>query len=1621
MQSFIHHSLLKVLLRAFLDGFGSRLKGAVIGLFILLAGTVSATHMSGGEIYWECIGTNQYRIRLVVYRDCAGIAVDPSYNLQLTSPCGTRTLNVTTPGGVEISQLCDLELPNSTCNGGTLPGIQQYIYTGTITLPPCDSWTISWTNIYRNNAIVNLTNPGTREMYITGVLNSAAAPCNDSPTFTNTAIPYVCLGYPVSYSYGAVDVEADSLSYSLIGARMLNGNPVPYAVPHTPTQPIPGITIDPVSGLVNFSLSVQGNWVVVVQVTQYDASGNVIGTIMRDMQFVAYPCSNIPPDAATGLVTNLSGAAVQTGPRSIQVCESGNFCFDMVISDVNLTNVLDAFSNVSMNLPGATFSFTGSNPITATVCWTATAGTSGFFPFIVNVDDGACPIPAFQTYVYSVQVLAGLHATIDATPETCEGFGDGTATATVTVGEAPFIYTWSNGATDPTITAAPGPYSVVISDANGCVSQPLNTTIGTGPLPPTANAGPDVVGCIGAFPVALTGSVSNAGGHVWSGGSGTFSGNGLSTGYTPTAAEIAAGSVTLTLTANGTGGCPPAQDQVVVQLPNSFANTTLTSTDATCSGSSTGTASVVPADPGFTYLWNDPATQTTATATGLAAGPYTVNLTDAFGCSTTLSTTVGSVDAISITDLSATDEPCLGGGGGTAVVSVAGGTAPYSYTWSTGATGTGIIASAGTYSVSITDANGCAPATGTVTINALGIPNVADAGPDLIGCAGTFPVALNGAVTNATGGTWSGGVGTFTGSGLAPGYTPTAAELAAGSVVLTLTTTGNSTCPPAQDQVTITFPNSFANTSITSVDAICFGTATGSATVTPADPGFTYLWNDPAAQTTATATALGAGTYTVTITDSFGCSTQLSTLIGPVAALSIADISSTNESCLGLEDGTATVSVSGGTAPYTYTWSNGANGPSIVAGSGDYSVSITDANGCAPATANITIGVTGLPNVADAGDDVVGCTNALPVVIQGSITNATGVTWSGGAGVVVGNGPGIAYQPTLAEIMAGGVTLVMTTTGNNTCPPDQDSVFIALSNSFLNSALSTSAPLCTGALDGTITYSPELPGLSYQWSDAAAQTTSIASGLAAGTYSITVTDALGCDTTLSATLIDPPALAISSITPTPVTCANGNDGSVQVDVNGGTPAYTITWNDGSNGPLLGNLPAGTYSATVVDANGCSTMAQATVLAPAPILLTAAGPDTVCVYAPITFNASAQGGTGQFVYTWVGLGSGPQLTAALSQSQTVTVNAMDSNGCLSAPVQLPVTVLDLSTASFVTYGDTTVCPGGSATYGAQFSGYPGSWSLAWTPGIHTGLGPFTAPITEDRVLSVTITDQCGNTLSRDISLQLDEAPTLSLPPVIAEGCAPLAVQLPNMQLPAGTQYLWQLGNGQTSTQAQPSLTYNAGNYAVGLSIVTPFGCAHTAPSSGQVIAHALPTASFSASTYQTDADNATIQFTDQSVGNGLGYDWLFGDGGTSSAQSPSHTYVEVGTFEVELTVVDQNGCSAQATAVITIDPVYDITVPTAFTPNTNGSGAGNWIPGDLSNDVFYPFVRFVDDFRMRIFNRWGELVFESDDIRIGWDGYYRGELSPQDVYVVQTWVKFIDGKQLTKLSDLTLFR
>ncbi len=1355
---------------------------AAILLTLLAMPAARATHISGGEIYWDCVGPNQYEITLVVYRDCAGINLNSNYNLPVWSPCDTLQVNVSTPGGTEISQLCDIELPNSTCNGGSLPGVEQYVYTGIITLPPCDFWTVAWWDNWRNNAIVNLQNPGSQDIYIEATLNNIVAPCESSPEFTNLAIPYVCMGYPISYSYGVYDAEGDSLAYSLIGARTTAGAPIPYVAPHTPTNPIPGLTLDPTTGQLNFTLTQAGDWVVVVQVDIFDAFGNHIGTVMRDMQFIAYPCSNQPPDPTTGTIANPTGTGTQTGPYELEVCESGQFCFDMVISDPNAGDDLTATSNVSSNLPGATFGFTGSNPITCTVCWNAGASTAGFYPFIVTVDDGACPIPAFQTYVYAITVIPGLFANVQATDETCAGNGDGSATVSVTTGSGPFGYLWNTGATGPAITAGAGSYSVVVTDANGCATAPLPATINADAQPNLANAGPDAVACLGDLPVTVTGSILNAAGGIWSGGAGSFGGSGLTVDYMPSAAELAAGGVDLILTTTGNAGCPPDADTVHIALSDGFPGGTINGIDASCNGAMDGSAAFAPTDPGYTYQWNDPATQTTSTATGLGAGTYTVQVTDALGCDTTLNVTIGQPSAITITGVQTTDE-----------------------------------------------------------------------------------------------------------------------------------------------------------------------------------------------------------------------------------------------SCVGMDDGSVSVTVTGGTMPYSYTWSTGDTTATITVGAGTYGVTVTDANGCAPDNATAVVYVVSQPNAADAGPDLMACMDALPVDLQGTVVNAGGGAWSGGNGSFIGSGLTVQYQPSASEIASGGVDLVLATTGNGSCPGDADTVHVTLSNSFLAASISGTDVLCAGDTTGTATFLPNAPGLSYAWNDPAAQTGNTATGLDAGIYSITVTDPLGCDTTMTITINEPPPLAITLITSTDVTCNGGSDGSATAIAGGGAPGYSYQWTGGQSGSTASNLAAGLFTVVVTDANGCTAQANAFVNAPPPVTLAAQVPDTVCVNAPVQLTAQAGGGTAPYAVAWSGIGMGDTLGTTFSSSQTVNVSVIDGAGCAGPTITFNVTVLDLFAATLSAYGDTVVCPGGSATVGAALTGYPAPVTIAWPELFATGAGPFTVPVSGDQTLNVSASDACGNTISDVVVIELDVPPTFTLPSLIAEGCEPLTVQMPDVGITTPVTYLWDFGDGSTSAASMPTHTYDAGTYSVSLTITTAFGCTSTGPTTGEVIVYPNPVAAFTADPWTTDADNSEINFTDQSLGGINVFDWDFGDGGVSSDQNPSHDYPGVGAFQVTLWVQDLNGCTDQITQLIQIDPVYDVVIPNAFTPDPNGGGGGTYDPLSLANDVFYPFIRFVDDFKMRIYDRWGELVFESNDLKVGWDGYYRGEMSQQDVYAYQIWVRFVDGREVQKLGDITLFR
>ncbi|HHZ64261.1 MAG TPA: PKD domain-containing protein, partial [Flavobacteriales bacterium] len=234
------------------------------------------------------------------------------------------------------------------------------------------------------------------------------------------------------------------------------------------------------------------------------------------------------------------------------------------------------------------------------------------------------------------------------------------------------------------------------------------------------------------------------------------------------------------------------------------------------------------------------------------------------------------------------------------------------------------------------------------------------------------------------------------------------------------------------------------------------------------------------------------------------------------------------------------------------------------------------------------------------------------------------------------------------------------------------------------------------------------------------------------------------------------------------------------------------------------------------------------------------------------------------------------------------------------------------------------------------------------------------------------------------------------------------------------YTWSMGNGDTVTGGMPTYTFNSsGTYTITVVLTNTSNCTTTSSGQNEVVVNPLPTATCTADPAQTDIRTPVIYFSGGV--DDLSYAWGFGDGDSSYAQNPAHTYPGVGSYDVTLNVVDSNNCQNSCDLTIIIDPYYDIVIPNAFTPNPNGPGTGAYDIEALDNDVFFGLTDYVEEYHMMIFNRWGELIFETFDILIGWDGYYRGKLSQQDVYAWKINVRYIDGKEIERLGDVTLIR
>jgi hypothetical protein len=362
-----------------------------------------AGHLPGGNITYTCQGGNVYTVTLTLFRDCQGAPMI-SQALSFASDCGTTfVVNALAPGpGTEVSQLCPADLPNSSCNGGPLPGIEVYRYETTLGLAPCDGWTITWSECCRNSSLNVSGNPG---MTIEARLNSATAPCNNSPTFTQDVIPYVCVGQPVTYNLGVTEPDGHALRYRLTEARNELGQPVAYLPGYSGQEPFAGMALDSLTGQLTFTPTLLGNIITAVRVDEYDQNGDLAGSVMRDFLFVVVACPNAPPDPAHGQPTLAQGDVVAIDTTAISVCPGAGFCADLTYSDPDAGQTLLLTSNVDAVVPGAQLTSTGSNPLAAVLCVPSAPLAEGTYGFVVTAADDGCPNTALTTYSYTLNVL----------------------------------------------------------------------------------------------------------------------------------------------------------------------------------------------------------------------------------------------------------------------------------------------------------------------------------------------------------------------------------------------------------------------------------------------------------------------------------------------------------------------------------------------------------------------------------------------------------------------------------------------------------------------------------------------------------------------------------------------------------------------------------------------------------------------------------------------------------------------------------------------------------------------------------------------------------------------------------------------------------------------------------------------------------------------------------------------------------------------------------------------------------------------------------------------------------------------------------------------------------------
>ena len=1293
-----------------------------------------------------------------------------------------------------------------------------------------------------------------------------------------------------------------------------------------------------------------------------------------------------------------------------------------------------------------------SNPTTTNVNVNHTYATNGSYTVTLSVtDNNGCS--ASQSHTVVVKGPINLSPTL--TPPPCNGGSNGTVAVTATNGFGNYAYTWNNGthgASNPGVGA--GTYTVTVTDGSCNASAQYTLSQPTALTATTSETDASCGLANGSATIAISGGTPPYAGVNWAG----------TPGYTVTG--LVAG--TYIADFHDANGCSALlQYTATVGSTPCGITSSVSSTDVACYGSNTGQATLnVTGTTGTAVItWSNGATG--ATASNLVAGTYTFTYTDGdpahnFNGSVVIHQPTGPITL----QLATNGIVCPGSTDGQATASVsAGGVAPFHYAWSRNnhdnPVDTGL--SPGAITVTVTDASGC---TATATGNISSVPSL----------TATFVTTMDSCFHSGK------GKAIVTVNGGNPPYTYNWSNFNADTVTnnlhlflgtYTLTVTDSRNCS-ITSSATITGPPS----SLLTVDAVqsvaCYGGNTGSinVTTTGGTPGYTYVWDHGLSGTSAT--GLSAGVYNFTVTDVNNC-TFISgdSILQPDSALT-AVTSHINVSCYNGSDGALIVTIAGGTPPYNY------NGFTIPPGTDtipnltamNYVGQIMDANHCA-ITINETISQPGLQNLTFTtvdntcygasggtitanfvnatggvtynwspggvlppsrnglvagiynvtGTDSKNCTvsnidtitQPTAIVIAAQVTNvkcfgdATGsisLTVSGGTGATYGYtwNPNVSTTASATALTAGTYNITVTDQAN--CTADT-LLNVTQPTAALGSTVVANDISCNGAHDGNVTFTPTggTSGYTYVWNPNVS-TTNSATGLTANTYAVTITDANSCTAINSATIIEPTVLSLTQ-SQTDLLCYHINTGVASVSVTGGTQPYSYSWNPNvSITNSATNIAAGAYSVTVSDNHLCTITASFNLSEP-PQFTVAEAPTEESCYGDATGNIllTPTGGTGAYSYTWipnVSTGNAASNLAAGSYAYTVS----DANNCsvtntvtITQPGQIVLTPAVTNPLCYnLTGAIATSIAGGNSPFNYSLEMNGGSVQTSTT-------GQFTGVNAGTYTINVTDANSCTSSAPAVVTAPLQLFITTDSNNVTCYGLSNGALNInPTGGVPG---YTFSLSNGASNSSGIFSGLV-AGNYTVTITDANNCSTTHniniTQPDSFVISVSPAQSTVKMGDTLHLHAtanqpDSVTYSWT-PSLG-------LSCNGCADPVFSSNYSTV------YNITGTSANGCDAVYSIEVTVIPDYNLFIPNVFTPN-----------GDGKNDVWQIFgdMHTIKQFTAKVFDRWGEKVYEGRDVNAGWDGTFKGSPAPLGVYTYEISIVWLDNRSDDHLTgSITLLR